>query len=38
MTTGKHEITAIFKKGFYFNDSLLLTTDNEVKKRYCSYP
>jgi hypothetical protein len=32
MTTGKHEITAIFKKGFYFNDSLLLTTDNEVKK------
>ena len=32
MTTGKHEITAIFKKGFYFNDSLLLTTDKEVKK------
>jgi hypothetical protein len=32
MNTGKHEITAIFKKGFYFNDSLLFTTDNEVKK------
>jgi hypothetical protein len=32
MTTGKHEITAVFKKGFYSNDSLLLTTDNEVKK------
>jgi hypothetical protein len=32
MTTGKHEITAIFKKGFYFNDTLLLTTDKEVKK------
>jgi hypothetical protein len=32
MTTGKHEITAIFKKGFYFNDSLLFTTDREVKK------
>jgi hypothetical protein len=32
MTTGKHEITAIFKKGFYFNDSLLLTADREVKK------
>jgi hypothetical protein len=32
MTTGKHEITAIFKKGFYFNDSLILATDNEVKK------
>jgi hypothetical protein len=32
MTTGRHEITAIFKKGFYSNDSLLLTTDNEVKK------
>jgi hypothetical protein len=32
MTTGKHEITAVFKKGFYLNDSLLLTTDNDVKK------
>lgn len=32
MTTGRHEITAVFKKGFYFNDSLILTTDNEVKK------
>jgi hypothetical protein len=32
MTTGKHEITAVFKKGFYFNDSLILTNDKEVKK------
>jgi hypothetical protein len=32
MTTGKHEITAIFKKGFYYNDTLLYTTDKEVKK------
>jgi hypothetical protein len=32
ITTGRHEITAIFKKGFYFNDSLLLTADNEVRK------
>jgi hypothetical protein len=32
MTTGKHEITGVFKKGFYFNDSLLLTSDREVKK------
>jgi len=32
MTTGKHEITAIFKKGFYFNDSLLLTAESEVRK------
>jgi hypothetical protein len=32
MTTGKHELTAIFKKGFYFNDTLLYTTDIEVKK------
>ena len=32
MTTGKHEITAVFKKGFYLNDSLLLSTENDVKK------
>jgi hypothetical protein len=32
MTTGRHEITAVFKKGFYYNDSLLLTTNNEVRK------
>jgi hypothetical protein len=32
ITTGRHEITAIFKKGFYFNDSLLVTADNEVRK------
>lgn len=32
MTTGRHEIAAIFKKGFYFNDSLILTIDKEVKK------
>jgi hypothetical protein len=32
MTTGKHEITAIFKKGFYFNESLVLTADKEVIK------
>jgi hypothetical protein len=32
MNTGRHEITAIFKKGFYFNDSLLFTIENEVKK------
>jgi hypothetical protein len=32
MTTGKHEITAIFKKGFYINDSLLFTTEKDVKK------
>ncbi len=32
MTTGKHEITAKFKKGYYFNDSLLFTNEAEVKK------
>lgn len=32
MTTGRHEITAIFKKGFYFNDSLILQSEKEVKK------
>ena len=32
MTTGKHEITAVYKKGFYSNDSLLLTTEYEIKK------
>jgi hypothetical protein len=32
MTTGKHEITTSFKKGFYFNDTLLFTTEEEVKK------
>lgn len=32
MTTGKHEIAGVFKKGFYFNDSLLLTSDKEIKK------
>ncbi|MBA4390039.1 MAG: hypothetical protein C0399_03780 [Syntrophus sp. (in: bacteria)] len=32
LPTGKHEITASFKKGYYFNDSLLFTNDNEIKK------
>lgn len=33
MTTGKHEITAKFKKGYYYNDSLLLVNDTEVEKQ-----
>jgi hypothetical protein len=32
LSTGKHEITASFKKGYYFNDLLVLTNDNEVRK------
>jgi len=32
MTTGKHEITAKFKKGYYLNDSLLFTNETEIKK------
>ena len=32
MNTGRHEIIATYKKGFYSNDSLLLATENEVKK------
>ncbi|HVN96340.1 MAG TPA: hypothetical protein VMT62_07925 [Syntrophorhabdaceae bacterium] len=32
LTTGDHEITASFKKGYFFNESLLLAVDNEVKK------
>jgi len=34
MNTGRHEITAIFKKGFYTNsiDSLVYQSDEEIKK------
>ncbi len=32
LPTGKHEITASFKKGYYINDTLLLTNKSEVKK------
>lgn len=32
MNTGRHEITAVFKKGFYSNDLLVYPSDIEVKK------
>lgn len=32
LPTGRHEINASFKKGYYFNDTLQLTNDNEFKK------
>lgn len=32
MTTGRHEISAVFKKGFYSNDSLVYPSDIEVRK------
>ncbi len=37
MTTGKHEITAKFKKGYYYNDALLLTNDMEVENKLLLY-
>lgn len=33
LTTGDHEVVASFKKGYFFNDLLLVTVDNEVRKR-----
>ena len=31
LRTGKHEITASFKMGFYFNETLMFTSPNECK-------
>ena len=33
MTTGKHDIIAVFRKGYFFNDSLLFTSEDEISKR-----